>query len=112
MAQLRQDYDEFRQREAEIIAVGPESAEDFPRYWQQEGFPFVGIPDPEHDIADLYGQEVKLLKLGRLPALMVIDRDGQVRYSHHGNNMQDIPDDAVILALLDELNAERNDTPG
>ena len=38
--------------------------------------PFTGIPDPKHKIADLYGQEVSITKLGRMPAQMVIDKQG------------------------------------
>ncbi len=49
---------------------------------------------------------MRLLKLGRLPALTVVDINGLVRYTHHGSSMQDIPDNAVILDLLDDLNEE------
>jgi peroxiredoxin Q/BCP len=50
------------------------------RYWEVEHLPFIGLPDPKHVIANLYGQEVNLFKLGRVPALMVIDKKGQVRF--------------------------------
>jgi len=111
MAQLRQDYADFRNRDAEVIIIGPEDAEAFRRHWAKESYPFVGIPDPEHRIADQYGQEVRLLKLGRLPTLTVVDRDGRIRYSHHGSGMQDIVDNRIILDLLDELNRERHAAP-
>lgn len=111
MAQLRQDYADFRNRDAEVIIIGPEDAEAFRRHWAKESYPFVGIPDPEHRIADQYGQEVRLLKLGRLPSLTVVDRDGRIRYSHHGSGMQDIVDNRIILDLLDELNRERHAAP-
>jgi len=106
MAQLRQRYNEYAQREAEIIVVGPETRKNFVRYWRRERFPFVGVPDPDHEVADLYGQEVNLLKLGRMPTLIVIDREGRVRFQHHGDSMSDIPADQEVLALLDRLNEE------
>lgn len=68
--------------------------------------PFTGIPDPAHIIADLYGQQVKLIKLGRMPASLLIDKHGYIRYSHFGNSMQDIPETRVVLELIDELNKE------
>ena len=105
MAQWRQDYLKFVAHEAEIVVVGPEDKAAFARYWQKEAFPFVGLPDPEHRVADLYGQQVKLLKLGRLPALIVIDKSGQLRYHHYGDSMRDIPANDEILALLDRLNS-------
>jgi peroxiredoxin len=104
MAQLRQDYLKFVAYEAEIVVVGPEDKAAFARYWQKEAVPFVGLPDPEHRVADLYGQQVKLLKLGRLPALVVIDKSSQIRYQHYGDSMRDIPANDEILALLDRLN--------
>jgi len=51
----------------------------------------VGLADPTHTVAKRYGQEVKLLKWGRMPALMVIDKAGQVTYKHYGGSMSDIP---------------------
>jgi peroxiredoxin len=106
MAQLRQDYDAFVGRDAEVVAVGPEDQRAFQEYWQKEDLPFVGLADPTHTVARRYGQEVSLLKLGRMPALMVIDKAGRVRYKHYGSSMQDIPPNADILAVLDDLNQE------
>lgn len=107
MAQLRQDYQEFQRHDAEIVVVGPENAAAFASYWEKEQLPFVGLPDPDHSVANRYGQEVKLLKLGRMPALMVIDKQGVVRYQHYGDSMQDIVPNAEVLALLDELQREQ-----
>jgi peroxiredoxin len=106
MAQLRQDYQEFVDRGAEIVVVGPDDERAFKEYWRKEDLPFVGLADPNHTVADRYGQEVKLLRLGRMPALMVIDKAGKVRYKHYGSSMADILSTSEILALLDELNAE------
>ena len=104
MAQLRQDYEEFKARNAEILVVGPEDRAAFCRYWQTEHLPFVGLPDPKHEVARLFGQQIKWLKLGRMPALLVIDKQGRVHYRHYGNSMSDIPANREILAVLDVLN--------
>jgi len=106
MAQLRQDYAEFVARNAEVVVVGPDSEDAFKEYWRKEKLPFVGLADPTHAVAKRYGQEVKLLKYGRLPAMMVIDKQGMVRYQHYGESMQDIPKSGEILAILDQLNRE------
>ena len=107
MAQLRQDYAEFVARGAEVIAVGPEAQQPFAQWWQENDMPFVGLADPDHVLADLYGQEVNLVKLGRMPAQFVIDRQGQIRYQHHSNAMWDIPSNEEILRLLGQLNREQ-----
>ena len=68
--------------------------------------PFPGLADHDHTIAKLYGQQVKLLKFGRMPALVVVDKQGMLRYRHYGNSPADIPANSDILSLLDELNQE------
>jgi peroxiredoxin Q/BCP len=106
MAQLRQDYQEFVARNAEVIAVGPEDVKAFSDFWISHKMPFPGIPDPTHTMANLFGQKVNLFKMGRMPALIVIDKEGRIRYSHYGDSMSDIPTDKEILSLLDDLNKE------
>lgn len=103
MAQLRQDYDLFTARDIEVIAVGPEDVETFRAYVEQEALPFVGLPDPEGHVRELYGQEIKPLKLGRMPAQVLIDKEGVIPYAHYGDSMRDIPENDEILRLADEL---------
>jgi peroxiredoxin len=106
MAQLRQNYDKFKAAEAEVIVVGPEAAEAFRKYWENESLPFIGLPDPNHRVLKLYGQEVNLFKLGRMPAQVIIDKSGQVRFVHYGKSVPDIPESEATLAILDEINQE------
>ena len=104
MAQLRQDYAEFTAREAEIIVVGPEGEAAFQAYWKKENLPFIGLPDPGATVLKLYGQEVNLFNLGRMPAQVVVDRRGKARFVHYGHSMSDIPKNSELLAILDQLN--------
>lgn len=100
MAQLRRDFQKFAALDTEIIVVGPEQPEAFRDYWAKEDLPFIGLPDPEHLVLKLYGQEVKLFKFGRLPAQMLIDKSGKVRFVHYGHSMADIPSNQEIIKLL------------
>ena len=104
MAQLRDDYSQFVDRDVEVVVVGPEDAPAFLKYWRDESLPFVGLPDPTYFVLKLYGQEVNLFKLGRMPAQVLIDRAGVARFVHYGHSMQDIPEDDEVLALVDEIN--------
>jgi len=106
MAQLRQDYSLFRERGTIVVAVGPEEKEPFAQYWEENQMPFIGIPDPEHRVADLYGQQVSMVKLGRMPAQMIIDKQGILRYVHYGNSMKDIPSNEEVLKLIDDIQTE------
>ncbi len=53
MAQLRQDFAKFQQRQAEVIVVGPENARAFAEYWQKNDLPFIGLPDPKASVLKL-----------------------------------------------------------
>jgi peroxiredoxin len=102
MAQLRQDYEKFVQLDTEILVAGPENDEAFKEYWIKEKLPFIGLPDPEHKVLKLYGQEVKIFKFGRLPAQVMIDKAGKVRFVHYGHSMSDIPENKELLDLIEK----------
>ena len=104
MAQLRLDYQEFVKRNTEVIIVGPDGPSAFKRTWEMEDMPMIGLADPGSKVADHYNQEVNLLKLGRMPALLVIDKQGTIRFLHYGKSMSDIPANENVLKILDEIN--------
>jgi peroxiredoxin len=104
MARLRRDHDKFTARDAEIIAVGPESRQQFAVWWRANDMPFTGIADPEHRLAKVYSQQMKILRGGRMPALFVIDKGRRIRFSHFANSPSDIPANEEVLALLEKLN--------
>lgn len=103
MAQLRQDYEEFEKRNTKVLVIGPDSAQKFARYWQKHDLPFIGLPDPDNKVLKLYGQEINLFKLGRMPAQILVDKQGTARYVHYGHSMRDIPENAELLELIDSL---------
>jgi peroxiredoxin Q/BCP len=88
----------------EVIVIGPEDRNRFKKYWQENQLQFIGIPDPSHRILKKYGQEINLFKFGRMPAQLIIDKNGTVRYVHYGHSMSDIPSNNELLALIDEIN--------
>jgi peroxiredoxin Q/BCP len=104
LARLRDQYQQFTRRGAEIIAVGPNAPAIFEQYWENERIPFIGLPDPEHRVALLYRQEVNLFKLGRMPLNCIVDAYGYIRFAHYGASMQDIPTNEALLQVIDELN--------
>jgi len=104
MAQLRQDYQEFVNRQAVLLVLGPENADSFKKYFEKNNLPFIGLPDPTASVLKLYGQEVNLFKLGRMPAQVIVDKEGMARFVHYGHSMADIPENVELLALLDEMN--------
>ncbi len=68
--------------------------------------PFIGLPDLRSRVANRYYQEVNLFKLGRMPALFVIDRQGVIRFAHYGDSMQDIPPNELVFQVIDQVREE------
>ncbi len=103
MMQLHQDYDKFMKKNTMIFVIGPENAEKFKQYWEENDLKLYGIPDPKHSVLKTYGQQVNLFKLGRMPAQMLVDKEGILRFVHYGHSMQDIPENSEILEIIDNL---------
>ncbi len=91
MAQLRRHYQRIRELDTETIVIGPEGAAAFRNYWHKEKLPFIGLPDPDHRVLDLYGQEVRIFRLGRMPVQILVDISGRLSHAHYGRSMADIP---------------------
>jgi len=106
MAQLRQDFPAFVAQDTIILVIGPEAPQAFKIYWQEHGLPFVGLPDPSHLVLKLFGQQVNLFKMGRMPAQVVVDKQGFARFVHYGDSMSDIPDNQELLGLLAQMNSQ------
>jgi len=103
MMQLHQDYDKFAEKDTIIVAIGPDKADKFKDYWEENNLDFYGIPDENGSVLKLYGQEVKIFKLGRMPAQMLVDKHGILKYVHYGHSMKDIPENSELLELIDNL---------
>ena len=102
---MREDYDQFTVRGVEILAIGPDMPAAFRIYWGAEKLPFIGLPDQDHAVARRYKQEVNIFKLGRMPLVCVIDAQGLIRFAHYGTSMSDIPQNKILLEVIDELAA-------
>jgi peroxiredoxin Q/BCP len=107
MAQLRQHYAQFTSRDTQIIVIGPEGKNAFKKYWELNNLPFIGLPNPGSSVLKLYGQEINLFKLGRMPAQVIVDKQGCARFVHYGNSMSDIPSNEELLAQIDQINWEK-----
>ena len=101
---MRDAFDEFTSRGAQIIVVGPDNKAAFQRYWTGEELPYIGLPDPDHIVSRMYRQEVNLFKLGRMPLNCIVDINGRIRFVHYSSSMRDIPDNETFLNVIDQLN--------
>jgi len=108
MAQLRQDHEAFAQRGAQVLIVGPDGPRAFQRFWEEQAMPFIGLSDVGSVVSQHYQQEVNLLKLGRMPAVFIIDPNGIIRYAHYAQNMADIPHNTQLFEVLDAISVKKD----
>ena len=106
MAQLRHDHAKFEESGTTIVVVGPEDADAFAAYWDKNHLPFIGLPDAEHSVLRMYGQEIKIFKYGRMPAQVLVDKNGIARFVHYGHDMTDIPSNEELFELIASLDKE------
>jgi peroxiredoxin len=107
MVQLHRDFEKFEYANTTILVAGPENAKAFSRFWDENDLPFIGLPDSKHNVLKLFGQEIKLFKFGRMPAQVIVDKKGIVRYAHYGHSMSDIPKNKELLEILAEINKKK-----
>jgi len=100
---LRRDKDRFAKRGAEILIVAPHDAATVSEYWRKKDLSFTVLPDPDHRLADLYGQRWGFLHRLQLPSVIVIDKNGKMRARHDGSFMWDIPSNKDVLTLLEVI---------
>lgn len=60
--------------------------------------------DETKEVPKLLNQEIRLIKFGRMPALLVVDKNGIIRYAYYGKSMKDIPENQEILKILKKIN--------
>ncbi len=98
--QLHQELDRLKELDIEVLIIGPENSDAFKKYWERKSLSFIGLPDPDRSVLNLYGQVVNVFKLGRMPAQMLIDKFGILKFVYYGNSMADIPDLSEVEKTL------------
>jgi peroxiredoxin Q/BCP len=59
--------------------------------------------DPTKKVPEMLKQQVRIVKLGRMPAMLIVDKKGIVRYAYYSDSMSDIPKNEEVFEVLKEL---------
>jgi len=97
---MQEDYEKFRKAGSDIVVVARHSDEEMRKYWRKNELPYHGVSDPDGRLGRLYGQQWHLLKLGLMPALLVLDSDRRIIFSHYSKSMADIPSNEMVLGAI------------
>jgi len=100
---LRDRYGEFQRRNAEIIAIAPDTLEHAQSYFKQNDIPFPCLADPARRVFRVYDVKSAMISLGQRPGLFVIDGTGAVGFAYLGFQQWEIPTVDDTLKQLDLL---------
>ena len=100
---MRERYEDFKQRNAEILALAPDTVENARSYFERNEIAFPCLPDPERSVFRQYDVKSSMVSLGQRPGQFVVDKDGIVRYAYLGWQQWEIPSVEETLAQIDAL---------
>ena len=116
--QVKERYDAFRERRAEVVSVVPEPPEKVASWQDSYDLPYPLLADPDIEVGDLFDQPVRFGFLGdisdflgRMPEVVVLDVRGEkprVAWSYSGRSTFDRPD---VDDVLDQLDGLREESP-
>ena len=102
--QLRRDYDKYQELDAYIYTILADNEGNAKKMEQKYARKYPVFYDESKEVVKMLHQEVKALKLGRMPGLLIIDKQGIIRYAYYSDNMHDIPENEVLLDVLRNIN--------
>jgi peroxiredoxin len=100
---LRQDYHNFLELGAEIIAIAPDTMGNAQSYFKNNELPFPGLVDNKLSVYQQFDVQSKLTSLGQRPGLFIIDKQGITRYAYLGTQQWEIPSNKVVLEQLQQM---------
>jgi peroxiredoxin Q/BCP len=101
---LGKDIEKFNELNTIIYAILPDNLEKA-RIFESEfarGYPIYY--DDKKTVNKILKQEIKPLKFGRMPALLIIDKQGIIRYAYYSDSMDDIPKNEELFNIIKDLN--------
>lgn len=60
--------------------------------------------DKSKEIPNLLKQQKRIIKGGRMPGLLIIDKQGIIQYAYYSDSMKDLPKNEEILKVLKKIN--------
>ena len=60
--------------------------------------------DESKKVSKTLNQQIKITKLGRMPGLLIVDKQGIVQFAYYGDSMKDIPENSIVFDVIEKLN--------
>jgi len=93
----------FKSLGATIVVVVRDDAKSVKKFWKKNNLNYIGIPDKDKKLGNLYQQQWNLVKLGLMPAMFIIDRQATIKFAYYSSSMKDIPENSIVFELLKKM---------
>jgi peroxiredoxin len=109
MAQLRQDYQKFKDLNCEVVVIVPNGPKSIARYVQAPtkvgaAIPYPILCDKGAKVAREYQIKTRQVLITTFtPTVLLVDRTGCIRYSNYQTSYIQEPDNREALAVLEEM---------
>ncbi len=104
MMQLHQDIQKFKDLKIKVVVICPENMAGVEKFVAKQPLEIDLVADPQHVIADRFKQQVKIFKLGRMPAQIILNKDDKQVFEHYASSMTNIIENNVILSAIKKAN--------
>jgi peroxiredoxin len=101
---MMRDLKKFKDLDTELYIITADRFENARRlevFYLKKQVPIYF--DTKHEIVTLLKQDVKILHLGRLPAILIVDKKGIVQYAYYGSSFIDIPSNRELIRTLTKI---------
>ena len=101
---MRKGIDKFEELNSVLYPITAdklENAQKLEQKYAREKYPI--FYDKDKKVVKMLNQEVRLIKLGRMPGLLIVDKKGVIQFAYYGENMHDIPKNELLFEVLEKL---------
>lgn len=102
LAGFARQYAEFERRGTQVTAISADPPENSVEMVGKLMVPFPLLSDPRGDLAKRYGLWNES-ESAAVPAIVVMDRSGEIRYLYTGTDFADRPGDDEVFTALDDV---------
>lgn len=106
IVRLAKEIEKFEQLNTEIYAITADRFENARRLelrYAKRKFPIFF--DRTREVVKLLHQEVWILRLGRMPAILILDKKGIVQWAYYGDSMRDIPSNKTLFEVIEKISS-------
>ncbi len=105
LASYAREVEEFENRGVQVAGISVDPPSNNAKMVGKLQLPFPLLSDPEGELARLFGlwDDVEGVAV---PAVVVVDQSGEVRYLYEGRDLADRPRDDEVFAALDKLDSK------